>query len=96
MAVRESADRDISAAREDAACQAATDETARIRADHQRPLHQLTTAANARITALCKSSGQRPCTRSLPSWLSGLAPYPSPFDPHDPWKRPDGRISGVP
>jgi colicin import membrane protein len=31
---------------------AAADETARIRADHQRALDQLTTAANARITAL--------------------------------------------
>ena len=31
---------------------AAADETARIRADHQHPLDQLTTATNARITAL--------------------------------------------
>ena len=31
---------------------AAADETARIRADHQRSLDQLTTATNGRITAL--------------------------------------------
>jgi hypothetical protein len=65
---RETADRDISAARADAARArqaeaaavtraehaqaAAAEETARIRADHQHALDQLTTATTARVSAL--------------------------------------------